>query len=117
MSENEKNQIELKTVKYIKEANEPQRRYVRKDMHKIKDRGLKIQSTLLEYGFKSLLAKPSAETIQSNQAGGKAVPANLKQAQEQQQQQQAAERQAEDEQVKKLLKGMSENDQKGVSSK
>lgn len=103
----------MKTVQYLKELNAPQRKYVRRDAHKINDKYVRIQSTLLEYGQKNYSARPSAEMISTNQTTqNKAAPVSLKQSQEEKEQALIAAKQAEEEHLKKLISGMSTNEQK-----
>jgi hypothetical protein len=68
---------------------------------------MRIQSTLLEYGQKAFFARPLVDSMAQ---GSKNNPASLKQAQEHQQQQ----KNAEDEQLNRLIKEMSSTDQKVV---
>jgi hypothetical protein len=98
---------ELKSIKYLNDVNAPQRKYARKNMHKIKDKYIRVQSTLLEYGHKVYLTRPSAEAIEN--ANLKNNSLSLKQDQEKQQNEII---QAEDENLKKLMSDMSETDQK-----
>lgn len=97
---------ELKSIKYLNDANAPQRKYVRRNVQKIKDKYIRVQSTLLEYGLKVYLTRPSAEVIDANL---KNTPLNLKQDQEKQQNELI---QAEDENLKRLMSDMSETGQK-----
>ncbi len=93
----------------MKEINAPKRKYVRKDAQRINDKSVRIQSTLLEYGHKTYLTKASNEVISSAQN----KPAtSLKQSQEQQDQQLNAAKQAEEDQLKKLINEMSAKEQK-----
>lgn len=66
-----KRQVVLRTLTNLKEQNTPQRKYIRKDLDKITNREMKIQSTLLEYGQQNVLlnsiTNQQASTKQANQ--------------------------------------------------
>ena len=88
--------------------NAPKRKYARKDAQRINDKAVRIQSTLLEYGQKTYLTRATSEVLSS--ATNKATTVSLKQ--EQNEQQINAAKQAEEEQLKKLINEMSSKDQK-----
>ena len=85
-------------------------------MDKIKDRQVKIQSTLLEYGQQNVLLTSVINNQQQAQQQQKTskVGIPLKEQQEQQQKQQQAAA-AEEANLKKLINEMSEADQKQVT--
>ena len=98
------------TIKKLKGLNLPQRKYVRKDSHKIVDRQSKIKSTLLEYGQQNILLSSIAMNQQEQQSKNAST---LKQIQEQQNKVQM--NNAEENNLKKLIDEMSDADQKRVS--
>ena len=97
-------------MSYLKEINAPKRKYARKDAQRINDKAVRIQSTLLEYGQKTYLTRATSEALSSTQSSKSAI--SLKQSQEQNEQQQNAIKQAEEEQLKKLINEMSSKEQK-----
>ena len=101
--------VKLKTISYLKDVNAPKRKYARKDAQRINDKAVRIQSTLLEYGQKTYLTRATSEALSSTT--NKAA-VSLKQ--EQNEQQINAAKQAEEEQLKKLINEMSSKDQKVI---
>ncbi len=67
----------------LKESNAPQRKYLRKDMDKILDKQVKIQSTLLEYGQQNVLLSNLAaqQEQQKQQQQNQASKTAIKQSQ------------------------------------
>ena len=92
----------------LKEQNGPQRKFLRKDMDKIVDKQVKVQSTLLEYGQQNILLSAVLSQQQSQQQ--KTTKASLAKDNQDQQQKTAAE----EAHLKKLIDEMSETDQKQV---
>ena len=87
----------------------PQRKYTRKDIDKLSDKKIKIQSTLLEYGQQYILL---GNLVQQQQQTGKQTQSSRQT--EQQQKQQALNANDEEMHIKKLMNEMSATDQKQV---
>ena len=100
----------MKFIVNLKEQNAPQRKFLRKDMDKIIDKQVKIQSTLLEYGQQNILLS-SVLSQQNQQQQQKSNKTALTKDNQEQQQKAAA---AEEEKLKSLIDKMSETDQKQV---
>jgi hypothetical protein len=109
-----KTQTAIKAISNIKESNAPRRKYVRKDLDKISDKQIKIQSTLLEYDQQQFLL--SSSLSQKQQQEQDAATSNkaslLKQDQASKQQQEKLNQ--EEINIKRLIDEMSEADQKQV---
>lgn len=99
----------------MKDQNAPQRKYIRKDLDKITDRQLKIQSTLLEYDQKNVLLSSiitQSQQQQQQQQQSSKLASTLKQTQDQNQQSKQNQTIIEEANLNKLINEMSETDQK-----
>ncbi len=103
--------IALATIKTLKENNIPQRKFMRKDSHKLVDRQTKVKSTLLEYGQQNILM--SSLTLNQQDQDKQKNLSSFKQMQEQTSKSQAT-ISAEENNLKKLIGEMSDADQKQV---
>lgn len=105
----------MRTLLNLKEANSPQRKYMRKDLEKIEDRHVKVQSTLLEYDQKSILL---SGILTQQQQHEKESNSRIKQQmldQQQAQQKQTTTSSHEENNLKRLINEMSETDSKQSS--
>jgi hypothetical protein len=105
----------MRTLLNVKEANAPQRKYMRKDLEKIEDRHVKVQSTLLEYDQKSILL---SGILTQQQQHEKESNSRIKQQmldQQQAQQKQTTTSSHEEDNLKRLINEMSETDLKQSS--
>ena len=105
-----KRESALKFIINLNEQHAPQRKFVRKDMDKIVEKQVKIQSTLLEYGQKNVLLT-SVLTQQHSQQQQKSNKTALAKESQEQQQKTAAE----EANLKSLIDKMSETDQNKVN--
>jgi hypothetical protein len=106
-----KRESAMKFIVNLKEQNAPQRKFLRKDMDKITDKQVKIQSTLLEYGQQNILLSSVLSQQSQQQQQQKSNKTPLAKDNQEQQQKAAA---AEEERLKSLIDKMSETDQKQV---
>jgi hypothetical protein len=108
-----KQQTALRTLTALKESNAPQRKYIRRDLDRIADRQVKVQSTLLEYGQQNILLsnimaqqEQQKQQQQQQQAGAKMI-SPLKQQESSQMQQHTS---LEEASLKRLINEMSATD-------
>jgi len=100
IDEKKKAEHAIKTLDYLKTKNQPQRKYLRKDLPTDLERHVRVQSTLLEYGQQNiiLLNNKQQGTKQSNKLES-SKPANTD----------------EENDLKRLMNEMSETDSKKQS--
>lgn len=106
------------TFQNLRDVHAPQRKYVRKDLEKIQDRLMRIQSVLLEYDQKNVLLSGFGRSGASGSEDTSTSANRLRAAA--QEQQQAAKNQsieAQEENLKRLMNEMSETERGGKASK
>jgi hypothetical protein len=115
-TETEESRIEtaMRALANLKDQNAPQRKYMRKDLDKISDRQMKIQSTLLEYDQKSVLLSGILAQQQQQAQQQQKESSKLSKAQIEQQQQANKQNLSELEEanLNRLINEMAETDQK-----
>ncbi|RMZ98891.1 coiled-coil domain-containing 93 [Brachionus plicatilis] len=96
--------VAMKFLNNLREQNAPERKFVRKDLDKIKDPEAKIQSTLLEYGQQNILLSNIANQQQTQAQGSK--------QNKQEKEAKTGVATEEEQNIKKLIDEMTEADQK-----